>query len=117
MATSLDGYIDDTGPHRLVLSDADDLDWVDEVQAGLTPAWSGRTLSAGDDPGCWCARRAVKLHPADPQRGDPAQYALTLEADRVITRFITRPCHAAIGAELLARARAGLPVLDDGQAR
>lgn len=41
MATSLDGYIDDTGPHRLVLSDADDLDWVDEVQAGVDASLVG----------------------------------------------------------------------------
>ena len=33
-ATSADGYLDDAGPERLILSGPADLDRVDEVRAG-----------------------------------------------------------------------------------
>ena len=35
VAASVDGYIDDASGERLLLSDAADLDRVDEVRAGL----------------------------------------------------------------------------------
>jgi hypothetical protein len=51
VAQSLDGYIDDPSPDRLVLSSPEDLDRVDEVSAGswskaanrCTPSSSPRT--------------------------------------------------------------------------
>jgi 5-amino-6-(5-phosphoribosylamino)uracil reductase len=50
VATSLDSYIDDTGPHRLVLFDADDLDRMDEVQAGVDASLVGANTVRRYDP-------------------------------------------------------------------
>ncbi|GAA1384806.1 hypothetical protein GCM10009613_16200 [Pseudonocardia kongjuensis] len=50
VAVSLDGYIDDAGPGTLVLSDADDLDRVDEVRAGVDAILVGAGTVRADDP-------------------------------------------------------------------
>jgi riboflavin-specific deaminase-like protein len=50
VATSIDGYIDDTGPDRLVLSNADDLDRVDEVRAECDAILIGATTLRRDNP-------------------------------------------------------------------
>ncbi|ANY07967.1 RibD family protein [Pseudonocardia sp. HH130630-07] len=50
VAASLDGYIDDTGPQRLVLSGADDLDRVDGVRAGVDAILVGANTVRSDDP-------------------------------------------------------------------
>lgn len=49
-AMSLDGYIDDASPSRLVLSGAADLDRVDEVRAGADAILVGANTIRRDDP-------------------------------------------------------------------
>lgn len=50
VAASVDGYIDDAGPRRLVLSNEADLDRVDEVRAGCDAILVGATTLRRDDP-------------------------------------------------------------------
>ena len=50
VAQSIDGYIDDTSPERLVLSSSEDLDRVDEVRAGCDAIMIGATTLRRDDP-------------------------------------------------------------------
>lgn len=50
VATSLDGYIDDAGPDRLMLSGPADLDRVDEVRAGVDAILVGAATIRADDP-------------------------------------------------------------------
>ncbi|MBC8092233.1 MAG: dihydrofolate reductase family protein, partial [Pseudonocardia sp.] len=50
VAVSLDGCIDDAGPDRLVLSNAADLDRVDEVRAGVDAILVGAGTVRRDDP-------------------------------------------------------------------
>jgi 5-amino-6-(5-phosphoribosylamino)uracil reductase len=47
---SVDGHIDDTGPEPLLLSDAADLDRVDEVRAGVDAILVGATTLRRDNP-------------------------------------------------------------------
>jgi riboflavin-specific deaminase-like protein len=49
-AASVDGYIDDAGPQRLVLSNAADLDRVDQVRAESDAILIGATTLRRDDP-------------------------------------------------------------------
>lgn len=49
-AISLDGYLDDTTAERLVLSNAADLDRVDEVRAGVDAILVGANTIRADDP-------------------------------------------------------------------
>ncbi len=50
VATSVDGYIDDTGPERLVLSNTADLDRVDQVRAESDAILIGATTLRRDNP-------------------------------------------------------------------
>lgn len=50
VAMSLDGYIDDAAPGTLVLSDAEDLDRVDGVRAGVDAILVGAGTVRADDP-------------------------------------------------------------------
>jgi len=50
VAQSLDGYIDDPSPDRLVLSSPEDLDRVDEVRAGCDAIMVGAVTLRRDDP-------------------------------------------------------------------
>lgn len=50
VATSVDGYIDDTSPERLVLSNEADLDRVDEVRAGCDAILIGASTLRRDNP-------------------------------------------------------------------
>lgn len=71
VAQSLDGYIDDTSPERLVLSSPEDLDRVDEVRAGCDAIMIGATTLRRDDPRLRiksAARRAARV-----ARGRPEQ--------------------------------------------
>jgi 5-amino-6-(5-phosphoribosylamino)uracil reductase len=64
VATSLDGYIDDAGPDRLMLSGAEDLDRVDEVRAGVDAILVGAATIRADDPRLLvrsAARRAERV--------------------------------------------------------
>lgn len=74
VAMSLDGYIDDTGPGTLVLSDAEDLDRVDEVRAGVDAILVGAGTVRADDPrllvrsGHRRDERVAAGRPASPRR-------------------------------------------------
>jgi 5-amino-6-(5-phosphoribosylamino)uracil reductase len=50
VAVSVDGYIDDTGPHRLMLSNEADLDRVDQVRAESDAILVGATTLRRDNP-------------------------------------------------------------------
>ena len=52
-AVSLDGYLDDTGPERLLLSSPADFDRVDEVRACVDAILSAPAPSAPTTRGCW----------------------------------------------------------------
>lgn len=49
-AMSVDGYLDDASPQRLLLSDAADFDRVDEVRAGVDAILIGATTIRRDNP-------------------------------------------------------------------
>jgi 5-amino-6-(5-phosphoribosylamino)uracil reductase len=49
-AVSLDGYLDDTGPDRLLLSSAEDLAEVDELRAGVDAILVGAGTIRADNP-------------------------------------------------------------------
>jgi riboflavin-specific deaminase-like protein len=49
-ATSVDGYLDDTSPDRLLLSNAEDFDRVDEVRASCDAILIGATTMRRDNP-------------------------------------------------------------------
>jgi 5-amino-6-(5-phosphoribosylamino)uracil reductase len=49
-AVSVDGYLDDTSPERLLLSNATDFDRVDEVRAGVDAILIGATTMRRDNP-------------------------------------------------------------------
>ncbi|HEY6480655.1 MAG TPA: dihydrofolate reductase family protein, partial [Streptosporangiaceae bacterium] len=97
-AVSADGYIDDAAPDRLVLSDADDLDRVDEVRAGVDAILVGAGTIRADNPRLLvrsAARRAARTaagRPASPARVtltsrgglDPAARFFTAEAGTVV---------------------------------
>lgn len=81
-AVSVDGYLDDAGPERLVLSGAEDLDRVDEVRASCDAILVGANTVRRDDPRLVIRsprRRAERgargLHP------DPAKVTLTAGGD------------------------------------
>ena len=73
-AVSADGYIDDAEPGRLVLSDAADLDRVDELRAGVDAILVGAGTVRADNPRLLvrsAARRAARTaagRPASPVR-------------------------------------------------
>jgi riboflavin-specific deaminase-like protein len=50
VATSIDGYIDDTSPQRLLLSNADDFDRVDQVRAESDAILIGAATIRADNP-------------------------------------------------------------------
>lgn len=74
VAVSLDGCIDDAGPDRLVLSNAADLDRVDEVRAGVDAILVGAGTVRADDPRLRvrsadrCAARVERGSPEQPLR-------------------------------------------------
>ena len=49
-AVSIDGFLDDAGPDRLLLSDPEDFDRVDEVRAASTPSSIGADTIRRDNP-------------------------------------------------------------------
>jgi 5-amino-6-(5-phosphoribosylamino)uracil reductase len=73
-ATSADGYLDDAGPRRLILSSPADLDRVDEVRAGCDAIMVGANTIRKDDPRLLIrdprrrARRAARGLPEHPAR-------------------------------------------------
>lgn len=97
-AVSADGYIDDATAGRLVLSDASDLDRVDEVRAGVDAILVGAGTIRADNPRLLvrsAARRAARAaagRPASPARVtltsrgglDPAARFFTAEAGSAV---------------------------------
>ncbi|MQA02331.1 MAG: deaminase [Streptosporangiales bacterium] len=78
VAMSVDGCIDDTSDTRLVLSNAADLDEVDELRAGCDAILVGAGTVRADDPRLVlrsAARRAARVARGEP--GDPAKVTLT----------------------------------------
>ncbi len=73
-ATSVDGYLDDASPRRLILSGPADLDRVDEVRAGCDAILVGAQTVRKDNPRLLIrdprrsARRAARGLPAHPAR-------------------------------------------------
>jgi len=73
-ATSADGYLDDAGPRRLILSGPADLDRVDEVRAGCDAIMVGARTVRTDNPRLLIrdprrrARRAARGLPQHPAR-------------------------------------------------
>jgi 5-amino-6-(5-phosphoribosylamino)uracil reductase len=81
-AMSVDGRIDDTGPAPLLLSDAADLDRVDEVRAGVDAILVGATTLRRDDPRLLVrsdGRRAARV--AAGRAPDPLKVTLTGTGD------------------------------------
>lgn len=58
-AVSLDGFLDDTGPERLLLSGPADFDRVDEVRAASDAILIGAAPCAPTTPGCWSTPRSA----------------------------------------------------------
>ncbi|WP_125778415.1 RibD family protein [Antribacter gilvus] len=82
VATSLDGYIDDASAERLVLSNDEDLDRVDEVRAGVDAILVGASTIRADDPRLLVRsadRRAKRL--ADGRPGSPLKVTVTARGD------------------------------------
>jgi len=110
-AVSADGYLDDAGPRRLVLSGPADLDRVDEVRAGCDAILVGAGTVRADDPRLQVrdprrrARRAARGLPPT-----PARVALTATGDlnpaaRIFAPGAPRLVYCATPAVPLARAR------------
>jgi 5-amino-6-(5-phosphoribosylamino)uracil reductase len=81
-ATSIDGYLDDTSPRRLVLSPAADLDRVDAVRAASDAILVGAGTVRADDPRLLvrsAARRRARV--ARGLLASPAKVTLTRSGD------------------------------------
>jgi len=96
---SLDGYLDDAAPERLLLSNDADFDRVDEVRAGCDAILVGATTIRQDDPRLLvrsAERRAARVARGEPPHPvkvtvtgscdiDPAARFFTLgEADKIV---------------------------------
>lgn len=69
-ATSLDGYLDDATPERLLLSNAEDFDRVDELRARCDAIMVGAETIRKDDPRLLvndAGRRAARLARGEPE--------------------------------------------------
>jgi 5-amino-6-(5-phosphoribosylamino)uracil reductase len=117
-AMSVDGRIDDTAPGPLLLSDAADLDRVDEVRAGVDAILVGATTLRRDDPRLLVRspeRRAARV--AAGRDPDPLKVTLTGsgELDPAARFFTTgagpKLVYAATAAVGAARRAVG-PVAD-----
>ncbi|NKY49875.1 RibD family protein [Nocardia vermiculata] len=70
VATSIDGYIDDAGPERLLLSNAEDFERVDRVRAESDAILIGAETLRKDNPRLLvnsAERRAARLAAGDPE--------------------------------------------------
>jgi riboflavin-specific deaminase-like protein len=112
-ATSADGYLDDAGPARLILSGPADLDRVDEVRASCDAILVGAGTIRKDNPRllirdpCRQARRAARGQPEH-----PARVTLTATGDldpqaRFFAPGALRLVYCATPALAPARARIG----------
>ncbi|MFG2606934.1 dihydrofolate reductase family protein [Streptomyces sp. NPDC048514] len=81
-AVSLDGYLDDTGPERLLLSSPADFDRVDEVRAGADAILVGAGTIRADNPRLLvnsAERRAARL--AEGRPAYPLKVTVTASGD------------------------------------
>ncbi|MFF3015490.1 RibD family protein [Streptomyces sp. NPDC057939] len=81
-ATSVDGYLDDTSPERLLLSNAEDFDRVDQVRAESDAILIGATTMRRDNPRLLVnseERRAKRL--AEGRSEYPLKVAVTASGD------------------------------------
>jgi 5-amino-6-(5-phosphoribosylamino)uracil reductase len=81
-AMSVDGYIDDRGASRLLLSGEEDLDRVDEVRAGCDAIMVGASTIRRDDPRLVirsAERRAARVARGQPE--DPVKVTVTASGD------------------------------------
>lgn len=81
-ATSVDGYLDDTSPERLLLSNAEDFDRVDEVRASCDAILIGATTMRKDNPRLLVnsgERRAKRLAEGRPEY--PLKVTVTASGD------------------------------------
>ncbi|WP_027341001.1 RibD family protein [Hamadaea tsunoensis] len=81
-AMSVDGYIDDGAPERLLLSNGEDFDRVDEVRAGVDAILVGATTIRRDDPRLLVRsadRRAARVARGEPE--SPVKVTLTRLGD------------------------------------
>ncbi len=84
-AMSVDGYIDDSGPEPLLLSDAADLDRVDAVRADVDAILVGATTLRRDDPRLqWCVPRNAGPR-VWPRGGPPQPLKVTLTGSATST--------------------------------
>ncbi|MBO0608922.1 RibD family protein [Myceligenerans salitolerans] len=98
VAASIDGYIDDVGTERLLLSDDADLDRVDAVRAGMDAILVGAGTIRADDPRLEVrsaerrARRSAGARPATPVKVtvtaggdlDPGARFFTGDTDKIV---------------------------------
>jgi 5-amino-6-(5-phosphoribosylamino)uracil reductase len=88
---SLDGYLDDAGPERLLLSNDADFDRVDEVRAGCDAILVGATTIRQDDPRLLvrsAERRAARVARGEPPH--PVKVTVTGSCDiEPASRFFT----------------------------
>ncbi|MQA24007.1 MAG: 5-amino-6-(5-phosphoribosylamino)uracil reductase [Micromonosporaceae bacterium] len=122
-AISVDGYLDDSSPERLILSGEADLDRVDEVRAGVDAILVGANTVRRDDPRL--VLRSQARQAARAERGlapDPAKVTITRSGDLdPAARFFTlgeapKLVYAASGAaeKLDARLAGRAAVIDAG---
>jgi 5-amino-6-(5-phosphoribosylamino)uracil reductase len=116
-AVSADGYIDDATPDRLVLSDAADLDRVDEVRAGVDAILVGAGTIRADNPRLLvrsAARRAARA--AAGRAASPARVTLTRRGGLDPgARFFTAEAGSIVEAASLGEAGAPGGTPDPGQ--
>jgi 5-amino-6-(5-phosphoribosylamino)uracil reductase len=95
-AVSLDGYLDDSGPERLVLSSDADLDRVDEVRAGVDAILVGANTVRRDNPRLLvrspARQRARVSRGLSPNTGESAKlvYVASNTLDKARHRFGVR---------------------------
>jgi riboflavin-specific deaminase-like protein len=112
-ATSVDGYLDDASPRRLILSGPDDLDRIDEVRAGCDAIMVGAQTIRTDDPRLVIRdprRRARRV--AHGRSEHPVRVTMTVTGDldpqaRFFARGAPRLVYCATPALGPARARLG----------
>jgi len=110
VASSLDGHIDDAGPERLILSNAEDLDRVDAERAAADAILVGAATIAADDPRLLVrsaarrAERAARGAPPSPIKVTITRTGAGLEPD---AKFFT----AGDGGKLVYAAPAAVAEL------
>ena len=121
-AVSLDGYLDDTAPQRLILSGPEDLDEVDELRAGADAILVGAGTIRADNPRLLVrdpARTAARQAAGRPPH--PLRVTVTAAGDLdPVARFFAGPgtplvyCASAAVAAATGRLSGQAVVIDAG---